>query len=172
MTAEIEAAAHETVLKYEREKRALILVLQDLQARFRWLSPEALEAVGRELDLPLAHVYSVATFYKSFSLQPRGRHICTICMGTACHVRGGASVLEHFERQLGLRAGQTSSGGEVTLERVNCLGACALAPLAVIDGRYHGQMSEAKADKVLEPILKELGRAPGDGDGSPERGGS
>lgn len=169
--ADIDAVAREIALRYKREKRALILALQDLQARFRWLSPEVLEAVARELDLPLAHVYSVATFYKSFSLEPRGRHVCTICMGTACHVRGGASILEHFERQLGLRAGQTSSGGEVTLERVNCLGACALAPLAVIDGRYHGQMSEAKADKVLEPILKELGRARDDGDGKPKGSG-
>ena len=92
----------------------------------------------------------MATFYKSFSLEPRGRHICTVCMGTACHVRGGAAVLEHFERKLGLRAGETSPDGEYTLERVNCLGACALAPLAVVDGRYYGQMTETKANQILE----------------------
>jgi NADH-quinone oxidoreductase subunit E len=90
-------------------------------------------------------------------------------MGTACHVRGGAAVLEHFERKLGLRAGETSPDGEVTLERVNCLGACALAPLAVIDGQYHGQMTESKADKVLQPILRVGSPAPdsekGPGDG-------
>jgi NADH-quinone oxidoreductase subunit E len=141
------------VLKYAGRKRAVIQVLQDLQERFRWLAPGTLEAVALELGVPLAHVYSVATFYRSFSLAPRGRHICTVCMGTACHVRGGAAILEHFERKLGLRAGQTSADGEVTLERVNCLGACALAPLAVVDGRYYGQMNETKANAVLEPIL-------------------
>jgi NADH-quinone oxidoreductase subunit E len=147
------AVVRDVIRKYGRRRRAVIQVLQDLQDRSRWLSPETLEAVARELKMPLAHVFSVATFYKSFSLAPRGRHICTVCMGTACHVRGGATVLEHFERRLGLRTGQTSPDGEVTLERVNCLGACALAPLAVVDGRYYGQMSESKADKVLQPIL-------------------
>jgi len=146
-------AAREVIGKYGGRKRAVIQILQDLQERFRWLSAETLEAVALELDVPLAHVYSVATFYKSFSLEPRGRHICTICMGTACHVRGGAAVLEHFERKLGIPAGQTSPGGEVTLERVNCLGACALAPLAVVDGRYYGQMNESKANELLKPIL-------------------
>jgi NADH-quinone oxidoreductase subunit E len=148
------AAARSAVRKNGGRKQAVIQILQDLQERLRWLPPEALEAVALELKMPLAHVYSVATFYKSFSLEPRGRHTCTVCMGTACHVRGGAAVLEHFERKLGLRAGQTSPDGEVTLERVNCLGACALAPLAVVDGRYHGQMNETKADKVLLPILR------------------
>lgn len=147
------ATARDVSRKYGGQKRAVIQVLQDLQERFRWLSPETLEAVALELDIPLAHVFSVATFYKSFSLEPRGRHICTVCMGTACHVRGGTAVLEHFERKLGIRAGQTSADGDVTLERVNCLGACALAPLAVVDGRYYGKMNETKANEVLKPIL-------------------
>jgi NADH-quinone oxidoreductase subunit E len=165
------AAARVVVRKYGGRKRAVIQILQDLQDRLRWLAPETLEAVARELEMPPAHVYSVATFYKSFSLQPRGRHTCTVCMGTACHVRGGAAVLEHFERKLGLRAGETSPDGDVTLERVNCLGACALAPLAVVDGRYHGQMSEAKADQVLRPILPGGGPAPAP-DGGPKDEGS
>jgi NADH:ubiquinone oxidoreductase subunit E len=146
------AAVRAIVRRYGGEKRAIILILQDLQERFRWLSPETLEAAARELGVAPAHVFSVATFYKSFSLAPRGRHLCTVCMGTACHVRGGAAILEHFERKLGIRAGQTSADREYTLERVNCLGACALAPLAVVDGRYHGQMTESKADKVLSSM--------------------
>jgi NADH-quinone oxidoreductase subunit E len=154
------AAARLIVRKYGGRKRSVIQILQDLQERLRWLAPETLEAVALELKMPPAHVYSVATFYKSFSLQPRGLHICTVCMGTACHVRGGAAVLEHFERKLGLRAGETSPDGDVTLERVNCLGACALAPLAVVDGRYHGQMNESKADKVLQSLLRGAGPAP------------
>lgn len=164
------ATARIVVRKYGGRKRAVIQILQDIQGRLRWLAPETLEAVARELKMPLAHVYSVATFYKSFSLVPRGRHTCTVCMGTACHVRGGAAVLEHFERKLGLRAGQTSPDGEITLERVNCLGACALAPLAVVDGRYYGQMNESKADTVLQPILHSgsPASAPEDGPGDME----
>lgn len=137
------------VEKYGGQKRAVIQVLQELQGQLRWLSPETLEAVARELGVSAAHVFSVATFYKAFSLEPRGRHLCTVCMGTACHVRGGAAILEHFERKLGIRAGETSPDREYTLERVNCLGACALAPLAVVDGRYFGQMTETKANQVL-----------------------
>jgi len=95
------AAARTVVRKYGGRKRAVIQILQDLQDQLGWLAPGTLEAVALELRMPPAHVYSVATFYKSFSLRPRGRHICTVCMGTACHVRGGATVLEHFERKLG-----------------------------------------------------------------------
>lgn len=153
----------DVVARYHSEKRALIPILQDIQDRFRWLSSETLDDVARELDISPAHVYSVATFYKSFSLRPRGRHICTVCMGTACHVRGGGTVLEHFERKLGIRAGQTSADAEYTLERVNCLGACALAPLVVADGRYYGQMNETKANAVLETLKPTRGStdAPG-----------
>jgi NADH:ubiquinone oxidoreductase subunit E len=143
------AAVRRAVEKYGGQKRAVIQVLQELQGRLRWLSPETLEAVARELGVSPAHVFSVATFYKAFSLEPRGRHLCTVCMGTACHVRGGSAILEHFERKLGIRAGETTPDREYTLERVNCLGACALAPLAVVDGRYFGQMTETKANQVL-----------------------
>lgn len=149
-------AVRRIIAKYGGQRRAIIPVLQDIQDRERWLSPQVLEEVARELNVPLAHVYSVATFYKSFSLKPRGRHICTVCQGTACHVRGGAAVLEYFERKLGISAGETSPDKEYTLERVNCLGACALAPLAIVDGRYYGQMTDTKANAVLET----LGRRP------------
>jgi NADH-quinone oxidoreductase subunit E len=136
-------------------KRALIQVLQDIQDRFHWLPPEALEHVADALGVPLVQVYGVATFYKSFSLKPRGRHICTVCLGTACHVRGGGAVLEQFERKLGIAAGETTPDGAYTLERVNCLGACALAPLAVVDGRTYGQMSEAKVEALLAESKKD-----------------
>jgi NADH-quinone oxidoreductase subunit E len=139
----------------EGQGRALIRVLQDVQARFGWLPPEALEHVSRTLGVPLARVFGVATFYGSFRLSPRGRHICTVCLGTACHVRGGTAILEHFERKLGVQAGRTTADGRVTLERVNCLGACALAPLAVVDGRAHGRMTEAGTDAVLAALDKD-----------------
>jgi len=140
------------VAKYHGRKRSLIPILQDLQEHYRWLPAEVLDEVARRLDLSPAHVWSVATFYKSFSLEPRGRHTCTVCLGTACHVRGGAAILEHFERKLGVPEGRTSADGEYTLERVNCLGACALAPLVVVDGEYYGQMTETKANEVLKKI--------------------
>jgi NADH-quinone oxidoreductase subunit E len=129
--------------------QALIQVLQDVQDRYRWLPPDALEHVAEALGVPLVQVYGVATFYKAFSLKPQGRHVCTVCLGTACHVRGGEAILEQFERTLGISAGQTTPDGAFKLERVNCLGACALAPLAVVDGRYHGRMTEAKVEDLL-----------------------
>ena len=148
-----ERSSVQTVIdKYGGQQRALIPILQEVQDEHQWLSPETIRVIALGLSLPLAHVYSVVTFYKSFSLKPRGRHICTVCMGTACHVRGGATVLEHFERKLGIPAGETSADKEYTLERVNCLGACALAPLVVVDGQYYGQMNETKANTIIEKI--------------------
>ncbi|HSA97425.1 MAG TPA: NAD(P)H-dependent oxidoreductase subunit E, partial [Acidobacteriota bacterium] len=138
-------------------RRALIQVLQDIQDRYHWLPPEALEHVAMALRVPLVQVYGVATFYRSFSLEPRGRHVCTVCLGTACHVRGGGAVLEAFERRLGVAAGRTTPDGTYTLERVNCLGACALAPLAVVDGRYHAQMTEAKVGALLAEVEEHEG---------------
>ena len=140
------------IASHAGEKRALIPILQDIQEHSGWLSSEILNEVALRLDLSPAHVYSVATFYKSFSLEPRGRHVCTVCMGTACHVRGSDAILERFRRKLGIDPGETSADGEFTLERVNCLGACALAPLSIVDGSYYGQMSEAKVDAVLAAV--------------------
>jgi NADH-quinone oxidoreductase subunit E len=141
--------------KFRGRPRSLIPALQDVQDRFHWLPPEALEHVAAALGVPLVQVYGVATFYRSFSLQPRGRHVCTVCLGTACHVRGGGAILEGFERRLGIAAGQTTPDGAYTLERVNCLGACALAPLAVVDGRTHARMTEAKIEAVLAEADKD-----------------
>lgn len=150
----------EIVDKHRGRKRSLIPILQDVQDRLRWLSPETLETVARRLRIPLSQVYGVVTFYKSFSLAPRGRHQCTVCLGTACHVRGGAAILDHFERKLNVRVGETSPDREFTLERVNCLGACALAPLVVVDGTYYGQMTGAKIDAVLAGLNGEPSAEP------------
>ena len=129
-----------------------------MSARF-WPLAFPVRASSSLFDGRTAALYAdgVATFYRSFSLEPRGRHVCTVCLGTACHVRGGAAVLEQFERKLGIPAGATTPDGKYTLERVNCLGACALAPLAVIDGRYYSRMTEAKAEAVLAAIEKDEG---------------
>ncbi len=146
------SAVRQVVARYGRRKRSVIPILRDIQDREGWLAPAVLDELARELDIPPSQVMSLVTFYKSFRLEPRGRHVCTVCMGTACHVRGGAIILEHFERRLGIPAGATSADGRFTLERVNCLGACALAPLAVVDGRAYGQMTEIKANAVLESV--------------------
>jgi NADH-quinone oxidoreductase subunit E len=136
--------------RYGHNRRWLVSILQDVQAEFYYLPQEALAEVSRGLQIPLSRVYSVATFFKAFSLKPRGRHVINVCLGTACHVRGAVKVLESIERKLNIKRGETTSDARYTLETVNCLGACALGPMVVIDGKYHGEMKPDKVDKVLE----------------------
>ncbi len=135
--------------RHEAQKRALIPILQDIQAEYNYLPELALKIVGRSLGLPLIDVVGVATFYRAFSLKPRGRHIVTVCLGTACHVRGGPKILDEFEKKLNIKAGETTEDRQFTLEVVNCLGACALGPIAVIDGSYHGQMKTRTVDRLV-----------------------
>jgi NADH-quinone oxidoreductase subunit E len=128
---------------------SLISILQDIQAEYHYLPEEALRHVAKSLDLPLIQVYGVATFFKAFSLKPQGKHKCSVCLGTACHVRGAQSILGELERQLDIKSGETTEDMMFTLESVNCLGACALGPVAVVDGEYHGQMNAGKAKKMI-----------------------
>ncbi|GAB4349957.1 MAG: NADH-quinone oxidoreductase subunit NuoE [Candidatus Abyssubacteria bacterium] len=137
-----------------RNTDSLIQVLQDIQSEFRYLPEDALRLVAQMLGLPLIQVYGVATFFKSFSLQPRGKHTCTVCLGTACHVRGAPAIRDELERQLGVKCGETTEDMLFTLESVNCLGACALGPVMVVDNEYHGQMNARKVRKVLEKYEK------------------
>ena len=146
--------AKEIVARYHGEKSSLIAILQDVQEAYRYLPQEALIYISRELSVPLTKVYEVATFYKAFSLTPQGEHIVKLCMGTACHVRGAANILDQLERTLHLKPGQTSRDYQFTLETVNCVGACALGPVMVTDGEYHGQVNLKKADKVIESLQK------------------
>ena len=125
--------------KYKGSKSALLAVLQDIQEKFNWLSPEALNLVSQELSIPLVNIYGVATFYRAFSLTPRGKHLVTVCLGTACHVRGAPTILDHIQDKLKIEPGCTTQNRQFTLETVNCLGACALAPIVVVDGQYHGK---------------------------------
>ena len=135
--------------KYKRERAFLIPVLQDIQKEYNYLPVEVLKQVSREMGIPLSQVYHVATFFKAFSLVPRGRHLATVCLGTACHVRGAPGVLDEFKRQLGVDPGKTTKDMEFSLETVNCVGACALGPIVVVDGNYHGEMSPAKVRGVI-----------------------
>lgn len=140
--------------KYHNEKSSLIAVLQDVQERVHWLPPDVLRFVSERLCIPLIDVYSVATFYRAFSLTPRGEHVVTVCLGTACHVRGAPLVLDRVKNRLKVEPGCTTSDGKFTLESVNCLGACALAPIVVVDGKYYGQTTVKKADHIIEQYHK------------------
>ena len=135
--------------KYERKPWALISILQDIQEEAGYLPPDALKRVAEQMDISLTQIYGVATFYKSLSLKPQGRHIVTFCTGTACHVRGADRVLREVSDMLGIEPGQTTADGEFTLKVASCLGACAIGPVMVLDGKYHGKMSASKAKKLL-----------------------
>jgi NADH-quinone oxidoreductase subunit E len=136
--------------KYQRDKSALIDVLHDTQSEIGYLPREALEQIHAGLDVPLSRVYSVATFFKAFSLQPRGRHLINVCLGTACHVRGADMVLEQMEKELGIKKGGNTPDLKFTLETVNCVGACALGPMVIIGEDYHGEMTPEKVSEVLK----------------------
>lgn len=134
---------------------SLIAVLEAIQARYRYLPPEALVLASERLGVPLSQAYSVATFYHAFSLRPKGKHCLHVCMGTACHVRGSPQVLDRLQTKLGVKPGGTTRDRQFTLETVNCLGACALGPIVVADGEYAGQVTPQKADALLKRIVKE-----------------
>jgi len=136
--------------KHNHKISSIIQILQDIQADYNFLPKEVLKYVSQKLKIPLSSVYSIATFYTAFSLIPRGKHICTVCIGTACHVRGAANILDCISERLKIEAGSTTEDNMFTLETVNCLGACAMAPIVVIDGNYHGQTTVDKIDKLID----------------------
>lgn len=138
--------------KYGGKKEFLICILQDIQGEHGYLPQNALKIVSEKLDIPLIQIYSVATFFKAFRLAPRGEHLIQVCLGTACHVRGSNKVLDKIKRTLDMNPGESKTNDKMSfsLETVNCLGACALGPAMVIDGKTYGHMTAAK----VEPILK------------------
>ena len=138
--------------RYGRDKAFLVPILQDVQAQYNYLPKDKLLEVAEELSIAHSLVFSVATFYKAFSLEPRGRHIVSVCLGTACHVRGAPRILDTLVRTLKLKAGTTAADGSATLETVNCVGACALGPIVIVDGEYHGQMTLTKTEKVITTL--------------------
>ncbi len=129
--------------------------LQDIQEELRYLPEEAMQRVSEALHVPLIEVFRLANFYKAFSLKPRGRHLITVCEGTACHVQGAPRLVEELLTQLQVEAGQTTSDGAFTVETVNCVGACALAPVVIIDGQYHDHMTAGRLRDLLASVRKE-----------------
>jgi NADH-quinone oxidoreductase subunit E len=154
MTEKLFYTIDEILEKHRFDKMHLIGILQDLQAHEKWLPREGLEYLADKLHLPINQVYHVATFFKAFYLKPRGKHTCTVCLGTACHVRGAPKLLEKLERDLNIKAGGTTSDLMFSLEVVNCVGACALGPVVICDGEYHGHMTNIKIDKLLRDMKK------------------
>lgn len=136
--------------KHQRDEGLLVSILQDVQAEFNYLPQDALVAVSQGLSVPLSQVYSVATFFKAFSLKEKGQHSVHVCMGTACHVRGAVRILDRLEDDMGIKNGETTADLKYTLETVNCVGACALGPIVVVDGEYAGQMNVDKVKPLLE----------------------
>jgi NADH-quinone oxidoreductase subunit E len=144
--------------KHDYQKSSLLAILQDVQALDNYLPRKTLEEVAQQLQVPLTQIYYLATFYRAFSMTPRGRHLVTVCTGTACHVKGAASILNTVERELKVKPGETTTDKAYTLETVNCLGSCALAPLVVIDGHYHGKMLGNKVLSLLKGDKKDASK--------------
>lgn len=139
----------EIIDRSPKEPSALIAVLQDIQREFHYLPCEALTATSRALGVPLSKVYSVSTFYNAFSLTPRGEKIIRICQGTACHIKGAKLVQEQIENNLGIKAGDTTKDMKYTIEVVNCVGACAMAPVIIVNNKYHGKVRCDQTRKLL-----------------------
>jgi len=141
----------DTILKdKEKTPASLIEILQDIQESYDYLPEDALKAVSERLEVPLIEVFRVANFYKAFTLKPRGKHLITVCMGTACHVRGAPKFLDEVLGQLNVKPGETTGDGEFTVETVNCLGACALSPIVVLNGQYHKHVTPAKFRDLIQ----------------------
>jgi NADH-quinone oxidoreductase subunit E len=137
---------------YGADRMNALAILQDIQREYKYLPKEALELTAQRLQISPGEVYRLATFFTAFSLHPKGEFVCKVCMGTACHVQGGARILEAVERELGIRAGETTSDGKFSLEAVRCLGACALAPVVVINDQPHAYMSSDKVSGLIQRI--------------------
>lgn len=133
----------------------VIATLEDIHAAYDFLPEEAIKIYAQRTGRSLVDLYAVATFYRGFSLQPRGRHLTSVCMGTACHVRGSPTVLQAFQERLGVRPGQTTPDRDFTLETVNCLGACSLGPIAVTDGEYHRNVRAVDVPRIVEGVRQE-----------------
>jgi NADH-quinone oxidoreductase subunit E len=140
----------EIIDRHPRSPESLIMVLQDIQREYRYLPCDALIQAAEALDVPLSRVFSAATFYNAFSLNPKGETIIRICIGTACHIRGAKLIQDQLESQLGIKAGETSKDMKFTLEVVACLGACAMAPVVTVNEKYHGSVNPSRVKKLLK----------------------
>ncbi|MCX7974313.1 MAG: NADH-quinone oxidoreductase subunit NuoE [Candidatus Aminicenantes bacterium] len=150
----IEAKVSDILNRYARDESSLIAVLQDLQEEYSYLPREALEQISKEMNVPLSRILSLATFFKAFSLKPKGKHPINVCLGTACHVRGAQLILEKFERELGIKTGETTQDLLFSLEAVRCLGCCGLAPVVMVGEEVHGKVTQTKVPAIIKKYKK------------------
>jgi NADH-quinone oxidoreductase subunit E len=148
--SKVSTTVSRVIRNYQRDKDMLIQILLDLQSTFGWLSREVLTEVSEQLEVPITQVYQIASYYKAFSLMPRGRHIIKVCMGTACQVRGSPQLLNIISAMLNMKPHETSEDMRFTLETVNCLGCCAMGPVVVVDETYHTKPSSSDLRKLFE----------------------
>ena len=146
---------NDILLSYPADQHYSLAIMQDLQHKYNYIPREGMEQLSEYLGCPLSSLYSMATFYKALSLKPKGRHIIKLCDGTACHIRGSMTLVEGVTRVLGISDGETTEDGLFSLELVNCLGSCALAPVMVVDDTYYGKMTMEKLPGIIESYRKE-----------------
>jgi heterodisulfide reductase subunit A len=147
---DVQTKVDQIIDRYEGGRESLVPILQDVTDEFNWLPPEILTIVSQVKQIPIEHILRIATFYKAFSLKPRGKHIITVCTGTACHVKGAQRILDRLERELGVETGETTPDMQFTLEAVRCLGCCGLAPVVTVGDDLYGQMNPAKAAAMID----------------------
>ncbi len=145
----IEKTVKDIIKKYDGDKTAMIAILQDVQEELRYLPKEALSLISKKMEVPLTRIYEIATFYNAFSLKPRGKYLVEICLGTACHVQGGANLLDRLERDLAIPSGETTPDNMFTLAEVRCLGCCSLAPVVRIGADVHPYLTQDGIPKIL-----------------------
>lgn len=140
----------ELIDRYPRSSESVIMILQEIQREYHYLPPEGIKQTAEALDLPLTKVYSIASFYKSLSLKPKGENVIRVCEGTACHIRGAKLIREQIETKLGIKAGETTADGKFSIEVVACVGACAMAPVVIVNDKYHGSVRVSSAKKLVK----------------------
>lgn len=143
--SEIEAI----IERYGSRESAILSILQDIQAKEKYLPKEVLEQVSQKMRIPMANIFRIATFYNALSIKPRGRHKVDVCLGTACHVRGGNKIIDKLSRDLGIQVGETTKDKRFTLELVRCVGCCSLGPVMVVDGNVFGRLTQEKVPGLL-----------------------
>lgn len=140
--------------RYDGREPAILAILQDIQSKERYLPKEILEQVSQKMHIPLTTIFRIATFYNALSIKPRGRHKVDVCLGTACHVRGGNKIMDKLERDLGISEGETTKDKQFTLESVRCVGCCSLGPVVVVDGNVFGRLTQDKVPELLKEFNK------------------
>ena len=138
------------IKRYRGKESAILAILQDIQTKEKYLPKDVLEQVSQKMHIPMTQVFRIATFYNALSIKPRGRHKVDVCLGTACHVRGGPKIIDKLKRDLGIGVGETTKDKKFTLETVRCVGCCSLGPVAVIDGTVYGRLTQDKLPSMLK----------------------